>query len=82
ARGRAPNWGKPGAIDAAHTFKRYAAIEAIWWYPVWWLRMHKDFLTSEERTELMRGHGLFDYWDIVGPPAHCIADSDGAYTCT
>lgn len=79
--GHPPNWGKPGAIDAAHTFKRYDDLEAAWWYPVWWLRMHDDFLDSGARMRLMERHGLFDYWDQVGPPHHCAEDSSTRYIC-
>lgn len=81
ANGRAPDWGRPGAIDAAHTFKRYDDLEAAWWYPVWWLRMHDDFIASEARSRLMDAHGLFDYWDAAGHPDHCINDQELRYIC-
>lgn len=79
--GQKPNWGRAGAIDAAHTFKRYEDLQPYWWYPVWWLRMHEDFLISPERKRLMREHGIVDYWKAAGFPPQCQPVGTDDFTC-
>ena len=79
--GRQIPWGKIGGIDAAHTFKRYESLEPFRFYPVWWLRMHDDFLTSPERKRLIREHGILDYWQEVGFPPQCRPVSSDDFEC-
>ena len=79
--GRKPNWGQAGALDATHTFKKYAMYEPYWWYPVWWLRMHEDFITSPHRKRLIREHGIYDYWRQHGFPPQCRPITDDDFEC-
>ena len=79
--GNVPNWGKVGGIDAAHTFKKYDTLEPYWWYPMWWLRMHEDFLESPHRARLIREHGVLDYWQVSGFPPQCRAVGETDFAC-
>ena len=82
ANGKQLNWGKIGGIDAAHTFKRYETLEPFRFYPVWWLRMHEDFLTSPHRKRLIREHGVLDYWREVEFPPHCKPIGQDDFECS
>jgi TolB-like protein/DNA-binding winged helix-turn-helix (wHTH) protein/Tfp pilus assembly protein PilF len=80
--GRKPNWGRIGGIGYAHTFKRYGDIEPYRFYPVWWLGMHGDFITSPERKKLIIRHGLLTYWHENGFPPRCRAVGADDFECT
>jgi len=80
--GRKPNWGRIGGIGYAHTFKRYTDIEPFRFYPVWWLGMHDDFVTSPERKNLIIRHGLLNYWQENGFPPRCQVVGADDFECT
>ncbi len=80
--GRKPNWGRIGGIGYAHTFKRYDDIEPYRFYPVWWLGMHDDFITSPQRKNLIIRHGLLKYWQENGFPPRCRAVGADDFECT
>lgn len=79
--GNKPSWGTTGGIDHAHTFKRYADLQAYRFYPVWWLRMHEDFLVSPHRKRLIREHGVLAYWKEHDFPPQCRAVGEDDFDC-
>lgn len=81
ATGKKLQWGRTGGIDATHTFKRYEDLVPYGWYPIWWLRMHDDFITSPHRKRLIREHGVFDYWQADGFPPQCRPLGDDDFEC-